>query len=436
MYSVNASSIDQNHMLYGNFVGLQYVFSEALDIKTLKAALAHLIEQLPILTGQYQESHGSVKIGMFTPSLHIQNVGGHASEHMVFGTVQQKRTKFVKEPHRRAVLVGRDPLATFTLTQFQEGGCIFGMSISHLLVDAAGYHKIARYLADVYSAMQSGKTTPECKLTRDLDVFKFGSYRSRSDVLSELKNLGYKKPINFKTWSGRVFRGVIIHALDSPPRHARFAVHFKPEQLAGLKAKMLKESGEDWISTNMALGAHFTKLLATLSYGKTLKTHAKLGQLLDLRRGYFDQKSDQQAVFIGNAILIDSLPIHYPQGLQNASRGELTKQFKVMHNRLSAKYIKYRADLVADTLRQGFNYPGFDLKIPLMSVNNQSKIPVYDIAFGDLKPKRIIPQDVGDKIMVFPTPEGGVEIYIRDHDKPARQARLHDDEWQTQIFDF
>ena len=63
-------------------------------------------------------------------------------------------------------------------------------------------------------------------------------------------------------------------------------------------------------------------------------------------------------------------------------------------------------------------------------------MPVYDGRFDGQKPTQIYPQDVGDNIMFFPAPDGGIDIYIRDIVNPQGQQKLLTPEWQERIFDF
>ena len=70
----------------------------------------------------------------------------------------------------------------------------------------------------------------------------------------------------------------------------------------------------------------------------------------------------------------------------------------------------------------------------MMCVNNQSKMRVYDIFFDGAKPQRIIPQDVGDNIMFFPMPCGGVEVYLRDVQDGSRTKLLYEPYWRNRIY--
>jgi len=153
--------------------------------------------------------------------------------------------------------------------------------------------------------------------------------------------------------------------------------------------------------------------MAKLSYGDALKTEMQIGQLLDLRNRYFEKDVEAQSNFVGNAILIHIDKAVFPDGLQNTSRGALAQYFKARQTRTDATDVKTRLDLLADCLRHGYTNPELDVKNPIISLNNQSKMPIYDVQFNGQSPTRIYQQDVGDNIMFFPAPDGGIEIYHR-----------------------
>ena len=143
---------------------------------------------------------------------------------------------------------------------------------------------------------------------------------------------------------------------------------------------MRAESGEDWISTNMALCAHFTSIIAKLSYGADLKTEMQIGQLLDLRSRYFKASPKAQSAYVGNAILIHIDKAGFPDGLQNTSRGALARYFKQRQSKTDKEEVKDKLDLLSDCLRHGYTNPELDVKNPIISLNNQSKMPVYDLS--------------------------------------------------------
>lgn len=408
------SPIDENHGLYGNFIGLQYVFAEGLDAEILAKSVTELIRQFPALSGRYAAKTGKVSPSTKTVTLAL---GGHT------------------EPNRRDVLNGRGPLSTFTLAERKEGGVIFGMAVSHMLTDAAGFHMLAKHLANIYSALKTQQPAPKFSFATHLGVFEFGTPRAKVETLSALKQRGLPKPIPIKGVLGGFIKSLIIKAMDkSLSENAPVSIHFTPDDVARLKQTVLAESGEDWLSTNAALCAHFTSIIARLSYGDDIKTEMQIGQLLDLRNRYFEADAKAQSKYVGNAILIHIDTAVFPDGLQNTSRGALARYFKQRQAETDAADVKERLNLLADALRHGYTNPELDVKNPIISLNNQSKMPVYDIHFDGHTPKRIYPQDVGDNIMFFPAPDGGIEIYIRDIVNPGGQQKLLTSDWQEQIY--
>jgi len=309
--------------------------------------------------------------------------------------------------------------------------------MSHVLTDAAGFHMVMRHLGEIYSALKIGKAAPEFPFATQLGVFEFGTERSKPETLARLKQRSLPKPIPIKGLAGRFIKSLIIKAMDkSISSNLPIAIHFSAEDVTRLKQTVLSESGEDWVSTNSTLCAHFTSIMAKLSYGDNLKTEMQIGQLLDLRNRYFEGDAKSQNQYVGNAILIHIDKAAFPDGLQNTSRGALARYFKARQAKTDTADVKARLDLLADCLRYGYTNPELDVKNPIISLNNQSKMPVYDLRFDGQKPTRIYPQDVGDNIMFFPAPDGGIDIYIRDIVNPGGQQKLLSADWQKQVFDF
>ena len=432
----DVSDIDENHLLYGNFIGLQYVFKSTLDERCLTKSIGALVLSFPALAGTFDAKNQTIIKRTETLSLEVKNSTGSYLDHSHIGTVQSDRCQLVSEPRRRDVLAGRAPLSTYTLTKFEGGGCILGIAISHVLTDAAGFHILVRRLAQYYSAYAEDRVPEIVPITSDLDVFAFGATRDQSETITSLKQSGLKTPMKIKGLFGLALRNIIIIAMDRMAKNRRVVIYFSNEHLQQLKQTVLEESGEDWISTNTALSAHFTRLMATLMYRDKAKKQVKIGQLLDLRGRYFDADRDRQDSFVGNAILIHTSKAQFHDGLQHTSRGKLARWFKNNISQIDATTLQTRLDLIADCLRHGYSYVGLEMSDPMIALNNQSKMPVYASKFGAAEPVRVIPQDVGDNIMFFPTRDGGIEVYIRDILKPKRQDQLLTDTWQKRVFDF
>ena len=404
-----------------------------MDGDLLAKSILALVSQFSVLSGRYNAKQGHIRHPDDPVSLTRKSHSGKLSDILA----ASGRPNYVQEPSRKDVLRGRAPLSTFTLTEFSDGGVILGIAISHVLTDAAGYHLLMRHLGDIYTSLISKNAPPRIPFNTRLEAFEFGSSRSKPETLAELKRRGLPKPIPIKGLMGGVIKSLIIKAMDKSIRHnVPIRIHFSPSQVTRLKETVLTESGEDWISTNVALCAHFTSLMAKLSYGDDIKTEMQIGQLLDLRGRYFEADANAQSQYVGNAILIHIDNAAFPEGLQNTSRGALARYFKQRQAKTTADDVKDRLDLLADCLRHRYTNPELDVKNPIISLNNQSKMAIYDVSFAGQQPQQIYPQDVGDNIMFFPAADGGIDIYIRDIVNPQRQEQLLTPDWQKRIFDF
>ncbi len=247
------SRIDENHLLYGNFIGLQYVFAEGLDEQVLAKSVEVLTKQFPALARRYSaKSNAAVTPPLKNTSLSVHHPASlmvrHNVELLKTAVVSPDRQQFIVQPRRKNVLRGVAPLSTFTLTTFKDGAAIFGIAISHILTDAAGFHSLMKHLGDIYSALKNEKPVPEFPYATPVDIFEFGTQRSKAETLDILKQRGLPKPIPIKGLLGKFIKSLIIKAMDkslsdNPP----ISIHFTPEDVARLKQTVLTESGEDWI---------------------------------------------------------------------------------------------------------------------------------------------------------------------------------------------
>ena len=420
--------IDVNHMTYGNFIGVLYVFTHALDEDRLRSAWDRLQEELPTLSGRYDRAKQSI-VSKEKSALVAQNSGLKLEEFSARRNEQDLRAKFINEPDRKSVLAGRAPLASLTLTRLNELGSVMGLAINHVITDAGGFHKIAARLSEIYSYPAHDRPDP---FITDLAAFEFGTSRDWPNTKKELTKQGLKPPAPMTGVKGFLPYNLILWSMKKITAQQRLHIHLSADQVQKLKATALEESGEDWISTNAALCAHFAAIMIQLIHKGSPEKSIRMGQLLDLRSRYFDDPSNLQNRFIGNAILIHTELAQ----LEHYDRGSLTRFFKTMAGGLTPEFVRSRLDVISDSLRHGRTYPGLEMSTPLLAVNNQTKMPVYDIDFDDVKPIQVIPQDVGDNIMFFPASDGGVDVFIRDILNPKRQAKLDTPEWQARIFDF
>lgn len=424
------NDIDVNHMTYGNFIGVIYIFENQISESKLQQAWETLCLYFPVLSGRYDRKTQTI-VAADTPEIKNQTSDLSLQTASAAKEKTEIRKQFIHEPGRRSVLAGKCPLATLTLTSLTDKGCVLGLAINHIITDAGGFHKIARYLADIYNDLPDKDAGKIPDWVTELPAFKFGTSRTWGETKTELARQSLKAPAPMRGLIGFTPYNLILWSMQKITAQERLCIHLTPPQVSKLKASALSESGEDWISTNAALCAHFTAIMVKLIHGNAPKKAIRMGQLLDLRNRYFEDPENLQSKFIGNAILIHT----ELADLASYDRGNLSRFFKAMVSELNTEFVQKRLDVIADSLRHGRTYPGLEMSTPLIAVNNQTKMPVYEIEFDGQKPINVIPQDVGDNIMFFPSSDGGVDIYVRDILNPKRQARLETHEWQERIFD-
>jgi len=144
--------------------------------------------------------------------------------------------------------------------------------------------------------------------------------------------------------------------------------------------------------------------MSNIQFGKKPAKQVQISNLFNMRNRYFNPEDEQQKRYCGNAMYIHNILHDFPEGIQFAGRGAIAKKVKASFDAVSAESVKAGMDLV-----------------PIMGINNQSKIPAYGVDFGAGKLLRVIPQDVGDHILMFGDGNGGMEIYLRDVFKAKKQ---------------
>jgi len=432
-YALNL--LAENYVLYASSIGVQYVFEEMVDLDLFKQALQQFLEEFPALSGVANFKTWQVERSEKGVPIEIQdNYPGHATNHATIGKTQRKRWEFVNEPTRSSVENGKGNLFAIKITNFQEGGCIVGLTMNHALSDATGHHLIAHRFSDFVQAVQSGKAVSGTPLRPLLDDFQFGTKRTKKETLAALKTSNTKKPLKVKGFPWMFVKKMITYTLDGAKRKNREIIHYSAEHIDRLKEKVKEESGLHWVSTNLAVGAHICAVMSKIQFGKKPAKQVQISNLFNMRNRYFNPEDEQQKRYCGNAMYIHNILHDFPEGIQFAGRGAIAKKVKASFDAVSAESVKAGMDLVVDCLRYDYTYPGLDAMKPIMGINNQSKIPAYGVDFGAGKLLRVIPQDVGDHILMFGDGNGGMEVYLRDVFKAKNTQRILEKEWQEEFY--
>jgi|GEM_PF-2762336 len=430
--------LSENYVLYASSIGVQYVYQDRIDIILFKSALSSFLAEFPALSGVANFKDGQIDPSpKGVPILIVENYPGRAADHGLIGKIQRNQQDFVNEPDRTDVESGKANLFAVQLTYFQNGGCILGLTVNHALGDATGHHLIAHRLSDHFEAVAKGEPVQGKPLIPILsDIFGFGTNRNKRDTLSDLKKYNLSKPLKVKGPVGFLFKKLITGALNKARNSERDLFYFCEAELTTLKETVKRESGLDWVSTNIAMGAHLSSVLSPLFLGEKPSKNVQLSNLFNMRNRYFYPEDERQQNYCGNAMYIHVERVQFENGIQNAGRGAIACALKNGFEDVTAEKVKREMDLVIDCLTHGYTYPNLNVTQPLIGINNQSKIEAYGVDFGAGELMRVIPQDVGDNILLFPGNNGGMEVYLRHSLKPKMTQFLREEKWQKRLKDF
>ena len=151
-------------MLYGNYIGVVYVFEHKLDERALAEAWRVLQKQFPPLASRYDRRSQSLVALEHFIDVEFRSEPSHFSDHVNDTDFDILRTFFVEEPDRKMAESGQAPMSTLTLTDLTEGGAILGFAVAHCVTDAGGFNRLARQLADNYNAIRAGEDISGCLL--------------------------------------------------------------------------------------------------------------------------------------------------------------------------------------------------------------------------------------------------------------------------------
>ena len=422
--------LDRNYIWNASSIGVQYVFESMVDAERLITSLQALLREIPALAGRTDfEQMCITEKGAGVPFEQVFDYPGAASDYSDMHQVQRNRSDFVIEPKRQQVEKGTGALMAVKLTHFAAGGCILGVTINHVLMDATGVHLVMKRWSQLFQGKNQGT-----ELLYGRTLFRFGGSHNPPQLHSRLKQLNLAVPPNFNTLWGKLIKFVMFFALDRAKKMDRELFHFSPEQVERIKQQVTQESGEPWLSTNVAMGAHLAKIMLDLQFGQRKIDVLQLTNILSLRGKINPDQQDLHSRFAGNAMYVMVSPTALNKRACDIERGEFARILKRAFNEADADFIRERMDAVVDCLENGYAYPGFNLLKPIIGLNNQSKIDVYGVDFGAGELQRVIPQDVGDNILMFPAKDGGIDVYLRNILSAKQQKLLLSKPWDDRLY--
>lgn len=417
------NNLDRNYALTATGIGVSYIFDKLINLTRLQSSLKQLLAEVPVLAGRANFKTMRVESNKaHVPIEIVEAFKGCAQDYAASSTNIRNRADFVLEPPLKKVRKGQSQIMCVRVTQFSTGGCALGVTLNHGVVDAAGFHLIMKRWSEIFSGLEGRP------VVMDKEVFNFETDRSAETLLDDIERTGNKRPQNYGNFTGRLLKLLIYKVVDVLKKRDREMVHLSPVQIDNIRETVRREAGLERLSRNIAMSAHIIHALIPLQTRQD-ETRIKVANVINIRSRIRGPFAEQQASYAGNAILLMMCQLSHKASVRHLGRGEIARALYYEFNGLTEANIWRDMRNVLDSLNADYGYPGVNTKGAVMGINNQSKFDVYGVDFGAGRPLRVIPQEVGDHIMMFPAADGGMEIYMRDFASRKRQKKLLESEW-------
>eukprot|EP00191_Tetraselmis_sp_GSL018_P013167 CAMPEP_0177589040 /NCGR_PEP_ID=MMETSP0419_2-20121207/6570_1 /TAXON_ID=582737 /ORGANISM="Tetraselmis sp., Strain GSL018" /LENGTH=409 /DNA_ID=CAMNT_0019079325 /DNA_START=924 /DNA_END=2150 /DNA_ORIENTATION=+ len=330
----------------------------------------------------------------------------------------------------RILISGAAPLFTVQHNVFPDGRSVLGVGVSHALADAYSlYRLVSDWSSVARSCMQATSGGDEAALQLDYTwdrglLFPIDTGSTTRGVKRELRGAGV--PFRGDAFTRRVLIG---RALPSAMRRVadplappgRLVVHFLAEEVAALRkhAGSLPAPSAERVTSNDALCAHIAQCLSrvfrfsgrtTLVFtvqlrGRTLRPAAE-------PTGNEGEAPPRQETlgdnYIGNPLVL--APAEIEQAPHTLTLPEVAAAIRNRILRVDEEDVptlRLRDAGLRHKIAVGSGAAGGAGR-NTVAFNCQQKMPAYSADFGGGPPALCLPGSLGDSVMLFPAPGGGI----------------------------
>jgi hypothetical protein len=406
------SLLDQS--CYPMVIRSTWIFDVRLDVNILKAGLKRLLYYYPHLSGRMKDKSSILFTNdgvLFTES--------DESDLTIKEAEKMKNIikHFSQEIKPSKIKRGIDPPMSIKITTLKDG-CVLGIQCSHMFMDGDSFYSM------VYNWGKICKNEDINPPLLDQSLIPTPENLTKEEVLKIAYQQGWKKipKKSFLKLLPKLISGILKERSN--------AFYISPKSVQILKEKV-STGDHGTYSTHTVLSAFITKMCIKL-FQHNEKTKCKQVTVTNIR----NRLEGIPSTFVGNA----STFVTTPSFLANISVKEITK---IIHQTLEpirqtpSQEIKKIMMLSLNLMHHKLLVFPFDFtelhskKPTVIHVNNFLNLPIYEIDFGLGKPLVVIPHDLGDQVLIWPTHpnKGGLEIYFAG--VPARLIRKlsQEDSW-------
>jgi len=400
-----------------------WLFDEALDVDRLKQGLSQLLVDYPHLSGR-MEGLDRVRfvdegVPFATASRHELTLRRLVDDHaLAHGLAAPLRMGPVKK--------GRIAPMAVRVTHLADGS-VLSVTCAHACMDGSSFYSFVRS----WGLATSGRPWPEPVL--DSSLMPRREPRPRAEVKADALARGWR--------SLRLLRmiPVSVHLLTGRMNRRGPPIRLGPEALEVLRERAVRDAGDTPLSTNDLLTAHLSLCFPRL-FGHRPPTRCTWLIVYDGR----ERIRGIPPHYVGNA----SYSVAGPTYTLADPLGKLAAMVHHTLDPVLARPSEHSTDQIAlamELMEVGLFLSHFDItemharRPTLVYQNNFSRLPIYDVDFGTaahpVRPVRVIPHDLADPVLFWPTPpgEGGVEVYLTGHAAMRLERLAPDDPWWARV---
>lgn len=396
-----------------------WLFEGGLEPEQLVQGLARLLCHYPHLAGRMREGKRVLLDNSGVPFTHV------AMPQLTLALVEGDHriaSQFHPGWRQGRVKKGLDAPMAVGLTDLADGQ-VLSVTCTHACMDGNSFYTLVHNWG---------------RLCRGLDIeppvldqalLPLPEPRSKAQAAQAAKDAGWTKlPLirGLPTLVRLAFGGLTNR---SRPIHLDDAALDRLRQAAG--------GGE--LSVNDVISAHLARMCARL-YDHGADTLCKQVVVLDGRR----RLPGIPPSFVGNAS-VNVIGATFPGDVSLPTLAQQTHEVLGPWLSKPSAAMDTHMKLARELMQHGVLKMHFDITAmhgarPTISyINNFSRLPIYDACFGTaqqpIAPARVIPHDLPDPLLLWPSPpgQGGLELYLTGSPDHASRALPADHPWWAEL---
>jgi len=388
---------------------MTYIFSDHLNPDDLERSLAQVLTVYPILAGRIVPNSEYSEVALNNEGV-VMEVVRRAGDIKDIPPLMKQRSVYCIMPDVDAQVAGKAPVLHVRLTHLDRG-CVLGVTISHLMVDAWAF---AQFMQD-WAACHQGRSVPEAPDHPPPRIFEDVQSQEEADAIAQSLDL---EKFGGGPWVTKMMfkhgLPMMMKQMAKAPAGDRITLELREDQVKRLKDRAEAAAGT-WVSTNEALMAHvWLALLDAYDLPQEDRKDLYANVVANVRgkiEGYPMRGVGTQIATMSAKVDMtggfEAVAGRVHQGMREICQEQPLQRFLTLQNYSARTYKMYQHKVVQMTSVQ----PGI-----LLHWNYQGSNDFYNVDFGTGHPASGIPWSWAEEVKVVKGPQGGLVVFVGKHD--------------------